>query len=359
MGHSCPGWRIFVVGWLSGKEIYQLVQTSIAWTIAAIPEGLPIVASIALARGMLRLADHNVIVKRLAAVETLGETTAIFTDKTGTLTENQLTLKTVDFPGIRMDVEWENGNHEPRFKNSKQTEAEINADDERLKRFFEIAVLCNDANLETPQEAAEEVHPNGEASTNGTGDPLDQALLRFGSEYNGDLYKKLRDQRRLDEEPFDSEDMVMGTIYEIDGKVMLLCKGAPEAILQRCTRMLNGQGNAGFTDEDRERWIDRNEELSEEGLRVIAVAFQELNRAPDDHKDVEEDLMHELTFLGLTGFIDPPRETVKEAVNTCHQAGISVEMLTGDHPGTARNIARQVNLVDEQNDQALRGSRPQ
>lgn len=340
----------FLVGWLTGKEMYQLVQTSIAWTIAAIPEGLPIVASIALAKGMLRLANHDVIVKRLAAVETLGETTVIFTDKTGTLTENRLTLQMMEFDGLRTDVNWSDQNEEVEVNAAENTEGTLQEDDQRLKRFFEIAILCNDAEFNN--------NGNDEDDENGSGDPLDISLLEFGHAFNSERFENLRGNERINEEPFDSDDMVMGTIYEIDGKQLLLCKGAPEAIVNRCSNSLTADGEKEFSEDDKKKWINKNEELSEDGLRVIAFAFEELNGSESsnaEEKDVEEDLMHDLTFLCLTGFIDPPKESVKEAVDTCLNAGIKVEMVTGDHPGTARNIGREVNLVDEGSDKALHG----
>lgn len=338
----------FLVGWLTGKEIYQLVQTSIAWTIAAIPEGLPIVASIALAKGMLRLANHDVIVKRLAAVETLGETTVIFTDKTGTLTENRLTLQMMEFDGLRGDVNWGDQKESVEISADENSDDTFQEDDERLKRFFEIAVLCNDAEFNNNESSEDE---------NGSGDPLDISLLEFGQAFNSERFENLRNNERINEEPFDSDDMVMGTIYEIEGKQMLLCKGAPEAIVNRCSNTLTANGEKGFSEEDKEKWVTRNEELSEDGLRVIAFAFQELNGSSSEteDKDVEEDLMHDLTFLCLTGFIDPPKERVSDAVDTCLNAGIKVEMVTGDHPGTARNIAREVNMVDDESDKALHG----
>lgn len=342
----------FAVGWMAGKETYQLIQTSIAWTIAAIPEGLPIVASIALARGMLRLADHNVIVRRLAAVETLGETTVIFTDKTGTLTENRLTLDTIAFSENQMNVKWRNGRDTAEIKKEKNIEQNITADDERLKRLFEIAVLCNDAQLQSSINSSSDEDTSEEKSK---GDPLDVALLEFGHAFDPNQYEKLRGQQRLKEEPFDSDDMVMGTVYKINGTPLLLCKGAPEAIFERCTKKMTQKGETDFSEKDQADWQKHNDQLSEDGLRVIAFAFKELDRSPDEDEDVEKDMMHELTFLSLTGFIDPPSENVKEAVETCRKAGIKVEMVTGDHPGTARNIARQVNVAEDGNDQAIHG----
>lgn len=339
----------FLVGWATGKETYQLVQTSIAWTIAAIPEGLPIVASIALAKGMLRLADHNVIVKRLAAVETLGETTVIFTDKTGTLTENRLTLQMMEFDGLKGNVEWTHHKENVKITNEDSPVDSLSEKDERLKRFFEIAVLCNDADFNNKESNDEE---------NGSGDPLDISLLEFGHAFNSEWFEELRNRERINEEPFDSDDMVMGTVYEIDGKQMLLCKGAPEAIINRCSSTLTTDGTKEFSEADKEKWSEKNEKLSEDGLRVIAFAFKKLNEkstSETEKKDVEEDLMHDLTFLCLTGFIDPPRDRVSNAVDTCLKAGIKVEMVTGDHPGTARNIAREVHMVDQDSDKALHG----
>lgn len=332
----------FVVGWITGTDTYQLVQTSIAWTIAAIPEGLPIVASIALAKGMLRLADKSVVVKRLAAVETLGETTVIFTDKTGTLTENRLTLQMMEFEGLKGDIRWDDDKSSAEIIAS---DGDSEKDDERLKLFFEISVLCNDADLKMESDGKDK----------GDGDPLDVSLLEFGRAYDSELFKELRSLERIHEEPFDSEDMVMGSVYEIDGKPMLLCKGAAEAILKRCSDNLTAEGKKEFTKESEKKWISRNDQLSEDGLRVIAFAFRELDQKPSEDTDVEKELMQDLTFLCLTGFIDPPREEVKDAVETCQKAGIKVVMVTGDHPGTARNIAREVNVADKDSDNALHG----
>lgn len=334
----------FVTGWTTGTAVYQLVQTSIAWTIAAIPEGLPIVASIALAKGMLRLADHNVIVKRLAAVETLGETTVIFTDKTGTLTENSLTLRRMEFEGISGKVEWEN-KEKASITAIEGNGENLKSGDKRLKRFFEVSVLCNDADLRQDE--------NGEEK--GDGDPLDISLLQFGKAYDDDTFKELRGLNRIKDEPFDSDDMVMGTVYEVDGKTMLFCKGAAEAIVNRCSSSFTEDGESDLSDKMKKTWIEQNEKLSEDGLRVIAYAFRELAQVPAEDTDVEKELMHDLTFLCLTGFIDPPREEVKEAIATCHKAGIKVVMVTGDHPGTASNIAREIELADENSDEAIHG----
>lgn len=342
----------FLFGWITGQDLYQLVQTAIAWSIAAIPEGLPIVASIALARGMLRLADHNVIVKRLAAVETLGETSIIFTDKTGTLTRNVLTLDTiaVDDAEWRVDFSSEKNNGSARVTAGGGEVKE----NERLGKFFQISVLCNDASLEPVEEesSGREESPTGKG---GEGDPLDLALLRFGKDLNPVRYEELRSKERLVEEPFDSEDMVMGVVYSLDDSVLLLSKGAPEAIMQRCNKIYDAEGVKELDESRRKKWIRKNNNLTDNGLRVVALAYKELNTEPPEDEDVEANLMQDMVLLGLAGFIDPPAEHVREAVETCHSAGIKVIMVTGDHPGTAKNVAKQVSILSEENGRVISG----
>lgn len=332
----------FLFGWIAGKALYQLVQTAIAWTIAAIPEGLPIVASIALAKGMLRLGKRNVIVKRLSAVEALGEATVIFTDKTGTLTENKLTVETIQLSDMRVKVQWENDGTAASL--APEGDAQIAGEDERLKYLFRIAAFCNDAWI-VEEEGREE----------GKGDPLDQALLNFCRAYNKEEYKALRAVDRLAEEPFDSEDMVMGTVHELEGSILLSGKGAHKAMLERCSQVLTPDGLQSLDEAVREAWADWNDALSEDGLRVIAFAYKELESQPSEGTDVEGELMEDMVLIGLVGFIDPPRKEVKEAVETCKQAGIRVEMATGDHPGTARNIALQVGIVEDKDAPAIHG----
>ncbi len=342
----------FLFGWLAGQDLYRLVQTAIAWSIAAIPEGLPIVASIALARGMLRLADHNVIVKRLAAVETLGETNIIFTDKTGTLTKNVLTLDTIAVDDEKWKVNFSSEN------NNRSAHVYANSDevknDERLEKFYQISVLCNDASLEPidNESSAQKEPATGE---DGEGDPLDLALLTFGKHLDPNKYEELLGKQRLVEEPFDSDDMVMGVVYSLNDSTSLLSKGAPEAIIQRCSKVHSAEGVTDLDESRREKWMKKNDDLTDNGLRVIAFAYKELDTEPSEEADVEEDLMQDLIFLGLAGFIDPPAEHVREAIETCHSAGIKVAMVTGDHPGTARNVAKQVGILSEDNGRVISG----
>ncbi|WP_162417131.1 cation-translocating P-type ATPase [Cyclobacterium roseum] len=349
-----------IVGWLTGKEIYELVQTSIAWTIAAIPEGLPIVASIALARGMLKLAKKNVIVKKLEAVETLGETTLIFTDKTGTLTKNQLTVNTFVFPQEkRLDFDWSEGG-QVNLSGSEESD-----EDENFQQAFKVAVLANDANLLAENtESSDDSNESSQGSGDGTitdnghgeasdkmdsgageGDPLEIALLHFSKKFDSTRFEELRKLERELHDPFDSESMVMGAVYKEDDSHYVAGKGAAQALIERSQKILMGGEVKSLSEEDKDFWYQKNDELADEGLRVLAFGYKKLDQLPEGK--AAEDFLQEMIFIGLVGFIDPPRIEVAKAMDTCKEAGIRVVMVTGDHPGTARNVGEQVHLIDD------------
>jgi Ca2+-transporting ATPase len=327
----------FVVGWLAGKEVYLMLQTSIAWTVAAIPEGLPIVASIALARGMLRLARKNVIVKRLAAVETLGETTVIFTDKTGTLTENRLTLETIEFPGQKTEAKklLEKGD-----KNKKSDE--FSGENESLQHILNVALFCNDASEKEKGKV--------------TGDPLDVSLFEYFKKYAPSQSEKLLETERINEDPFDSDDKFMGTIHLKDDQLYISGKGAVEAILSRCDTYFEDGEKKGINDDFKKNWLKRNEELSGKGLKVIAFAYKTAKQNERDSLENEEDFVHKMIFLGIVSFIDPAKENVNHAIEKCKNAGIKIIMVTGDHPGTAKNIAEKVEISDADEIKVLKGA---
>lgn len=322
----------FVFGWISGKDIYQLVQTSIAWAIAAIPEGLPIVASIALARGMFRLSKKNVLIKKLSAVETLGETTVIFTDKTGTLTKNELTVNTFCFPNEKaIQVQWKD--HQPQFDISKENK--------NFKHIYKVSILANDASLNQQNEKGEKT---------AQGDPLEISLLQFTKKYDDDTFKKYQELQRKNHMPFDSETMVMGAIYkqEDEESYYMAGKGSTEAILERSHKILIDGEIKDFSKDDKQEWQEKNNQLSEDGLRVLSFGYSEIEKLPEEN----EDFLKDLIFIGLIGFIDPPREEVAASVETCQKAGIKVVMVTGDHPGTARNVGKTVKIheTDQEDD---------
>jgi Ca2+-transporting ATPase len=322
----------FILGWVAGKEIYLMLQTAIAWTVAAIPEGLPIVASIALARGMLRLSKRNVIVKKLAAVETLGETTVIFTDKTGTLTENQLTLESVEFPGEKGEIDTDE-----LLKN--KPEKLLN--NENFRNIYRVSIFCNDAKIKDDGES--------------DGDPLDISLLEYFNELNKTETKKLRNTERLNEDPFDSDSKFMGTVHSHGNELYISGKGAAEPILSRCNFYLENGETKKITDDFKKTWIDRNEELSGKGLKVIACSYQTVGTEKKKNLQENEDFVEEMVFLGFISFIDPAKEDVKGAIKKCKDAGIKIVMVTGDHPGTAENVAEKVELTHDGVIDTIRG----
>ncbi len=308
-----------VLGYFTGKDLHIIAQTSIAWAIAAIPEGLAIVATIALAKGMLRLAKDQVIVKKLAAVETLGETTVILTDKTGTLTKNKLSVSQFFF-------------NKERRKEEKLDE--VPEEDSLFEKILKVSLLCNNAELKE--------------DGSGKGDMLEIAILQYAEELKEGIAKDYRDKfERIEEDPFDSDSMMMSTLHKQDGKYFAAVKGAANVILDRCTKVLTEEGEEDLTDEQKEKWDDESDAMSADGLRTIALAYKET--------DKKEAYDEKLVLLGLVGFLDPPQEDVKDAIKTCLNAGIHVIMVTGDHPETARNIARQVNIIEDEKAAAYTG----
>lgn len=314
----------FLVGWLAGEDLYLMLQTAIAWTVAAIPEGLPIVASIALSKGMLLLAKQDVLVRNLSSIETLGETTVILTDKTGTLTQNQLTLNIIELPGRKIELDEE-----------KPVEK-----DEAFRHFRKIAVLCNDA----------------ERSNGGhKGDPLDAALLDYFKEHDEAPYKELRELERINEDPFDSDSMFMGTIHRVEDKCYIASKGATGVILDRCTHYFDQGKKKEIDQKFRDHWKEADHGHASQGLKVIAFAFNERPAGDVQELQQKEDFTRNMTFVGLAGFIDPVRPDIAGSIDKCHRSGIKVVMVTGDHPETAMNIAGKIHLLNDDNKRVVRG----
>lgn len=296
------------IGLLQGKDAFLMVEAAIALAVAAIPEGLPIVATLALARGMWRMAHKNALVERLSAVETLGATTVILTDKTGTLTENRMTVRRIWLPSGELSVE------EGTFAPADPSAAVQPDTAAELESLLRIAVLCNNATL---------AHVSSEDS----GDPMELALLRAGRLADLDRLELLRETEEVREYAFDTVRKMMATVHRhVDGYLVAV-KGAPEAVLTR----------ASLDENSRNAWLGRVTELGANGLRVLAFAKQTRSRS-------DAPAFEALTFLGLVGLEDPPRADVPAAINACHAAGIRVVMITGDHAVTARSIARLVGL---------------
>ena len=296
------------IGLLQGKGAFLMVEAAIALAVAAIPEGLPIVATLALARGMWRMARKNALVERLSAVETLGATTIILTDKTGTLTENRMTVRRIWLPSGEIRVE--NGSFW-LADGSKSFQPDTNAE---LQGLLRIAVLCNNATL---------AHVSAEDS----GDPMELALLRTGRLASLDRRELLSETAEVTEQAFDTVRKMMATVHHHGDGYLFAIKGAPEAVIA-CTTL---------DQRTRNEWLARVAALGASGLRVLAFAKQIRPR-------IDDPAFEALTFLGLVGLEDPPRADVPAAISACHAAGIRVIMITGDHSVTARSIARLVGL---------------
>ena len=305
---------IVIVGIAYGREWLITVEIAIALAVAAIPEGLPVITTITLARGMIRLAEKNVIVKTLEAVQTLGETDVIFTDKTGTLTKNEMHLESLTFQGKTVDV--------AELQKNKAT-IPSNA-----KWILTTGVLCNNSTI--PKNS------DGVVS----GDPNEIALLWVAAGLLDDPASIRTQYPRIAEIPFDADLKVMGTLHKSGDGYLVCAKGATGSILDRCDFVHDDRGEnspLGST----ETWINKVDELSADGFRVLGFAYKELHEKPS-----EREFMRGLTFLGLGNFVDPVREEVVQPIQACKEAGINVIMVTGDHPETAGYIAQQTGLVE-------------
>jgi len=328
---------VTISGVLSGKDLFLMIRSGIALAVASVPEGLPIVATVALARGMWRMARRNAVVNQLSAVETLGSTNVILTDKTGTLTENRMTvihllLPSAEDTSSQIDVTGEGLETEGQFSQQDGSVVDPN-EHELLRRAIEVGVLCNNASLR--KDEADE----GPSSI---GEPTEVALLVAGAKAGIDRHALMDDIPEVHEEAFDPQVKMMATFHQRrDGDGYLVAvKGALESVIESSTHVLTEEGRRELTDEDRQRWTQRNHEMAEKGLRVIATASKTVNSA-------DEGPYQELTFLGLHALLDPPRSDVRDSIEAAQSAGLRVVMITGDQPATARNVAHAVGLVDD------------
>jgi Ca2+-transporting ATPase len=316
-----------VAGVVRGKPVLLMVETGIALAVAAIPEGLPIVATLALARGMWRMARRHALVNRLSAVETLGATTVILTDKTGTLTENQMTVVSVALADDDVQVEGRGLERSGRLLVDGRP-VELAALPE-LRAALEVGLLCNNAALEEEADEARAV-----------GDPMEAALLVLGAKAGLDRQRLLAASPERREEAFDPQTRAMATCHAVGDGFRVAVKGAAEHVVAASRRQRRRAGTAELTDADRAAWRQRGEAMARAGLRVLAVA--EKSAAQPDEPPYED-----LTLLGLLGMLDPPRERVREVLEVCREAGVRVVMVTGDQAGTALAVARDVGLADE------------
>ena len=313
------GVLIAVAGILAGRETILAIEVAIALSVAAIPEGLPIVATIALARGMWRMAQRNALITRLSAVETLGATSVILTDKTGTLTENRMAMTTILLPDV--DVALDTVDQESAVL---------------LDALLTTAVFCNNASLQA----------TGGGDTHGVGDPTEVALLEGAARRDIWRDQLLENYPEIREDPFDPDSKRMATIHDRASDIFVAVKGAPEVILPACSSVQTDVGVVPISEQEREHWLERVAHQGGRGLRTIALASKTVD-------NMDADPYTQLVLHGIACLEDPAREGVQETIRQCHDAGISVIMVTGDHAATASNIAAQIGITEVQADAAL------
>ncbi|MCE2223526.1 HAD-IC family P-type ATPase [Streptococcus thermophilus] len=294
---------------IRGEQPLEGLMVAVALAVAAIPEGLPAIVTILLSLGTTTLAKRNAIVRKLPAVETLGSTEIIASDKTGTLTMNQMTVEKV----------YTNG----QLQNA---DTELGADNTTLR----IMTFANDT----------KVDPDGKL----IGDPTETALVQFGLDHNFDVREVLKSEPRVAELPFDSDRKLMSTIHkEPDGSYFVAVKGAPDQLIKRVTRIeINGEVRP-ITDEDKQAILAVNKDLAKQALRVLMMAYKTTSEIPTLESEVVES---DLIFSGLVGMIDPERPEAAEAVRVAKEAGICPIMITGDHQDTAEAIAKRLGIID-------------
>ena len=306
---------IFVIGILYGKDPIDMFMTAAALAVAAIPEGLAAVSTIVLAIGVQRMVKKHAIVKKLPAVETLGSTTVICSDKTGTLTQNKMTVKKIFYNNKLMSIE------------------DINTIDSELEKLIYTSMLCNDTKVAADRTL--------------TGDPTETALVDMGFtlDFNPANFET---HPRVKEIPFDSDRKLMTTVNKVGDKYIVYTKGGIDELLARCSSyIINGEIKQNLSEYINE--IEKNNEgMAQDALRVLAMAYKELDREPTDEelKTIESDLI----FIGMVGMIDPPRDEVKIAVEKCKKAGIKTVMITGDHKVTAVAIAKELGILENESE---------
>ncbi len=321
---------LFVRGYFQGHEkINVLLLQAVSLAVAAIPEGLPAITTITLALGMQRMAKRGAIIRKLAAVETLGAATVICTDKTGTLTQNEMTVREVYASRVTYDVS--GTGYDPKGE-IKHPDGKVVTDaGETLKKLLRTVALCNNATLEKKEGKWKVV-----------GDPTEGALLTLAAK--GRIPRESINAQVLKELPFDSDRKRM-TVLALDenGNRVVHAKGSADVLVKMCSHIATDEGLQPFDEARRDAVIAEAERMSSESLRVLGVARRNFHQSDVDEQKMEE----ELTFVGLVGMIDPPREGVKEAIATCASAHVRAVMITGDHKLTAIAIAKELGLWEE------------
>ena len=300
---------IFIIGLFKGISISEMFMTSVGLAVAAIPEGLPAVVTIMLSIGVTKMSKNNAIIRKLPAVETLGSSSIICSDKTGTLTQNK--MKVTKICNYKEDIT--NDIHSQNFN-----------------FILELGSMCNDCKI------------NGKTVI---GEPTESAIVNAGLKYGKNKNTLYEQMRRVNEIPFDSERKMMTTIHKIGSKYRIITKGAPDVIIQKCNYIYNNGSTNYMNTSTQNNILNTNEKMANEALRVIAIAYKDVSSLPNNINS--ENIEKDLVFVGLIGMIDPPRAGVKEAIFTAKKAGIKTVMITGDHILTAKAIAKDLGIYSD------------
>lgn len=321
---------VTITGILKGENAYKMFLVGVSLAVAAIPEGLPAIVTVSLALGVQRMMKKNALVRKLPAVETLGCTNVICSDKTGTLTQNKMTVKKIYIYDRMCEV---TGNGYDTSGDIKYKDTKIKSSDLSMKTLMECCLICNNANIP--------IHDN---KTGGKedflGDPTEIALLVMGAKLDMNRISLLKKYKLIKEQPFDSERKMMSVLCSCGNVRVLYVKGAMEKVLKNCTDILINGKKEKITKEYYNKIVQSNNVMAQSALRVLAVAYKEIN-IEGNYKE------EKLTFIGLVGMIDPPRQEVMNSIFECKMAGITPVMITGDHKLTANAIASQLGMMDK------------
>ncbi|MEG1204462.1 MAG: HAD-IC family P-type ATPase [Clostridia bacterium] len=303
---------IFIIGITKKISFLEMFMTSVGLAVAAIPEGLPAIVTILLSIGVTKMAKKNAIIRKLPAVETLGSSSVICSDKTGTLTQNK--MEVVKLVSI-------NGN------------LVIKSTQETSRFILELGAMCNDANI------------SYENKKKLNGEPTELAILAAAIKIGEDKSKLYTNFPRVSEIPFNSTRKLMTTIHKVGNKYRVITKGAPDTLIKKCSMCYNSGIIENMTFSKEETLNKLNEDMANESLRIIGISYKDIDKLPTsiENNDIEKNLV----FVGLIGMIDPPRPGTKKAVATCNKASIKTVMITGDHILTAKAIARNIGILKE------------
>ena len=304
---------VLIYGIAKGNDTLEIIMLCISLAVAAIPENLPTVITVTLSLGTTAMAKKNTIVRKISSVETLGSIDIICSDKTGTITQNKMTVKEVIFNNKKYKVE-----KEPI---------------EKSELLIDVMVLCNDSKID-PQN-----------KDNLIGDPTETALFKYALDMGYNPQNIVKNNKRVAEVPFDSDRKMMSTINTVQDKIIVSTKGSLDSLLKVCTSYYENGKIYKLDDKQRQKILNFEKEMAQKALRVLSFAYKVIKEVPDE--DELPNVENDLTFVGLVGMMDPPRETVKESIKTCREAGIRPIMITGDSLSTATAIAKEIGIIDE------------